>query len=304
MRLAVATAVPVVGLTVMALAVQRPHAEPPADPEPVTASSTTPDSAVEAPDAATAQAAAPRDTRLAVARQSRPSPRVVTLVVRGALIDVETYTNTVEGFLIVSGFDVDTVRVQPDLATSITNGLRITVQTVEVETVTESETIPHDHVEEKTSRRLQGERVVIDHGRDGEIVRTVERVLVDGEVESETVLDEVVTEPVAGVTEVGTAAPPPPPPPASTTTDDSVWDRLAQCEANGNWAAVSALRSGTRYYGGLQFHPQTWLSHGGGAYADYANNATREQQIVVGERVLASQGWRAWPACSSKLGLR
>ena len=33
-----------------------------------------------------------------------------------------------------------------------------------------------------------------------------------------------------------------------------------------------------------------------------AHNASREQQIVVAERVLAKQGWGAWPACSRKAG--
>jgi hypothetical protein len=28
------------------------------------------------------------------------------------------------------------------------------------------------------------------------------------------------------------------------------------------------------------------------------------QQIIVAERVLAKQGWNAWPECSRKLGLR
>jgi hypothetical protein len=79
-----------------------------------------------------------------------------------------------------------------------------------------------------------------------------------------------------------------------------VWDRLAECEASGNWATDT----GNGYYGGLQFHPQTWLSHGGGAHAPTANLATREQQISVAARVLASQGWNAWPACTRELGLR
>ena len=43
---------------------------------------------------------------------------------------------------------------------------------------------------------------------------------------------------------------------------------------------------------------------GGGEFAPDAYLASREQQIVVAERVLASQGWGAWPGCSSKLGLR
>jgi resuscitation-promoting factor RpfB len=34
------------------------------------------------------------------------------------------------------------------------------------------------------------------------------------------------------------------------------------------------------------------------------NNASREEQIAVAKRVQASQGWGAWPACTSKLGIR
>ncbi|GAB3077245.1 resuscitation-promoting factor Rpf1 domain-containing protein [Corynebacterium aquatimens] len=87
--------------------------------------------------------------------------------------------------------------------------------------------------------------------------------------------------------------------PQASAAPDSDWDRLAQCESGGNWA----INTGNGYHGGLQFHPQTWRAHGGGQFAPTANLATREQQIVVAERVLASQGWGAWPACSARLGL-
>ena len=80
----------------------------------------------------------------------------------------------------------------------------------------------------------------------------------------------------------------------------SIWDSLAQCEAGGDWAADND----DGFYGGLQFLPETWQDFGGGSYAPYANQATREEQIAIAKRVLASQGWLAWPACSEKLGLR
>jgi hypothetical protein len=78
-----------------------------------------------------------------------------------------------------------------------------------------------------------------------------------------------------------------------------VWDALAACEAGGNWAT----NTGNGYVGGLQFLPETWASHGGLTFAPSAHLATREQQIAVAVRVLESQGWLAWPACSSMLGL-
>ena len=33
------------------------------------------------------------------------------------------------------------------------------------------------------------------------------------------------------------------------------------------------------------------------------NQATREQQIAVAERVQAGQGWGAWPVCSKQAGM-
>ncbi|MBF6235995.1 transglycosylase family protein [Nocardia otitidiscaviarum] len=85
----------------------------------------------------------------------------------------------------------------------------------------------------------------------------------------------------------------------ASAAPDSDWDRLAQCEAGGNWS----INTGNGYHGGLQFSPSTWRAHGGGEFAPNAYQASREEQIVVAERVLATQGWGAWPSCSSSLGL-
>lgn len=77
------------------------------------------------------------------------------------------------------------------------------------------------------------------------------------------------------------------------------WDRLAGCESGGNWR----IDTGNGFSGGLQLAHSTWHSFGGGTYASRAARATRTQQIRVAERVLARQGWGAWPACSASLGL-
>jgi resuscitation-promoting factor RpfA len=86
--------------------------------------------------------------------------------------------------------------------------------------------------------------------------------------------------------------------PAANAATDSTWDRVAQCESGGNWQ----ISTGNGFQGGLQFTPTTWSGFGGVAFAPTANQATREQQIVVAERVLAGQGWNAWPVCSKKAG--
>lgn len=79
---------------------------------------------------------------------------------------------------------------------------------------------------------------------------------------------------------------------ASTAT----WDALAQCESTGNWA----INTGNGYYGGVQFSLSTWRAFGG---SGLPSNASKAEQIRIAERVLATQGWGAWPACSAKLGL-
>jgi resuscitation-promoting factor RpfA len=84
--------------------------------------------------------------------------------------------------------------------------------------------------------------------------------------------------------------------PAAHAEGGTVWDKLAQCESTGNWS----INTGNGFSGGLQFTKSTWRAFGG---EGLAHHASREEQIIVAERVLAQQGWGAWPACSRKLGL-
>lgn len=85
---------------------------------------------------------------------------------------------------------------------------------------------------------------------------------------------------------------------ATPSDRDTVWDALAQCESGGNWA----INTGNGYYGGLQFSLGTWQRYGGGEFAAYAHEASREQQIGVAERLYAARGYAPWPACRAKLG--
>ena len=84
---------------------------------------------------------------------------------------------------------------------------------------------------------------------------------------------------------------------AEAATGASKWDRIAQCESGGKWNTAT----GNGDYGGLQFSPSTWKAYGG---TGSAHKASKSEQIKVAERVLAAQGWKAWPACSKKLGFR
>ena len=73
------------------------------------------------------------------------------------------------------------------------------------------------------------------------------------------------------------------------------WDAIAKCESGGNWAT----NTGNGFYGGLQFTMGTWRANGG---VGAPQNASREQQIAVAERVLATQGIHAWPVCGAHAG--
>ncbi|MGX1881847.1 transglycosylase family protein [Streptomyces sp. NPDC055287] len=101
------------------------------------------------------------------------------------------------------------------------------------------------------------------------------------------------------------AAPPAPVPgPGTPPVGDCAatrwpWSCLAECESGGDWH----INTGNGYYGGLQFWQPTWVEHGGLAYAPRADLATRAEQIEVAEKVLANQGWKAWPACSKRYHL-
>ncbi|QQQ76903.1 LysM peptidoglycan-binding domain-containing protein [Saccharothrix sp. 6-C] len=74
---------------------------------------------------------------------------------------------------------------------------------------------------------------------------------------------------------------------------DVNWDAVAACESGGNWS----INTGNGYYGGLQFLPSTWTSHGG---SGMPHQASREEQIRVAENVLQTQGIGAWPVCGPK----
>lgn len=76
---------------------------------------------------------------------------------------------------------------------------------------------------------------------------------------------------------------------------EQMWDRIAQCESGGNWS----INTGNGYYGGLQFNLATWRSVGGGDFAAYPHQATREEQITVANRLYAQRGTQPWPSCGS-----
>jgi hypothetical protein len=67
------------------------------------------------------------------------------------------------------------------------------------------------------------------------------------------------------------------------------WDGIAECETGGNWSM-----QGSTFSGGVGFANSTWNGFGGRQFAPNAGQATREEQIVVAERVYARYGLSGW----------
>jgi resuscitation-promoting factor RpfB len=230
-------------------------------------------------------------------------PSAVELTVDGETEDVDTHASTVDALLAEQGVEVaDTDVVTPEPSTAVDDAAQVVVERVEHDEVVEEIVLEHEEVREETDDLDEGDTQVEQEGRDGLREDTYRIEIVDGEETDRELIDrEVVTEPRDRVVLVGTRTPPPPEPETPSTPSGSVWDRLAECEANGNWQNVSA---NGLYYGGLQFHLDTWRRHKPSGYPANPVDASREQQIAVGERVQASQGWEAWPHCSRVVGLR
>ncbi|HHX86329.1 MAG TPA: DUF348 domain-containing protein [Actinomycetales bacterium] len=187
--------------------------------------------------------------------------------------------------------------VEPAADAPAEPGTEVTVTRVATAEETAVETFDAPETRQDDPEAPEGERTVVEPGTPGEREVTYSVTRVNG-VETERTRGEekVLTEARPAVVRVGTK----PEPAAPAVSRGGVWDSIAQCESNGNWS----INTGNGFSGGLQFHPQTWAGHGGTQYAPSAHLATREQQIAIAEKVQASQGWGAWPACTAKLGLR
>lgn len=188
-------------------------------------------------------------------------------------------------------------RVTPSADTPLKPGMDVEVLRVTTEKLVEETNVPAPQRVIEDPQALEGEETLVTPGSPG-TARVTYSIRKENGVETrrDKLATQELTAPRERVVRVGTK----PAPSAPAVSDGSVWDQLAQCEATGNWA----INTGNGFFGGLQFTQQTWEGFGGGQYAPRADLASREQQIAIAQKVQASQGWGAWPACTSKLGLR
>jgi resuscitation-promoting factor RpfB len=187
-------------------------------------------------------------------------------------------------------------KVKPRSAAEIDDGSRIVVTRVGKFEDTKRVDIDPRTVVRHNDDMLEGHEKVIRPGRDGVNLVTFQYIKVNGKrVGSNVLRHKVVREPVSRIVVHGTEEPEPQP----SVPTGTIWDQLAECESGGDWSTDT----GNGYYGGLQFSDSTWDAYGGEQYAATADEATREEQIAIGRKVQAAQGWDAWPSCAAELGL-
>ncbi|MFC4605453.1 transglycosylase family protein [Rhodococcus kronopolitis] len=227
------------------------------------------------------------------------SPKLVRLLDGAAApAEVRLAAPTVGDLLTAHGAPLEAADiVEPAVETPVVDGMQVTVTRTRTENRTE--TLPFEpepqRIEDPT---MNMSRTVVENaGAPGVHDVTFAVTTVNGVESGRTEIGKVVTTPgqpkvVRVGAKPGTEVP--------EVTNGATWDALAQCEATGNWA----INTGNGYYGGVQFDQNTWERQGGLKYAARADLATREEQIAIASQTQRTQGWGAWPSCTSRLGMR
>ncbi len=186
-----------------------------------------------------------------------------------------------------------TDKVFPAADTPVSKDMVVKVTRIRTEEVTVDEKVEAPAVKKNDPSMVNGRTVVEKPGTPGSAKVTYKVTTVNGKVTKRQKLNqEVLVKPKPATIRVGTK-------PGAPFEPHGVWDQIAQCESTGNWA----INTGNGFYGGIQFTQSTWDAFGGQEYAPRADLATREEQIAVGKKVQAAQGWGAWPACTAAMGL-
>ena len=248
--------------------------------------------------------------------------KVVTIDAAGHKRVIKTTGQTVADALDAAKISVDSNdKLSVRAAARLLDVSSFTYTKVDVRKVTKKKKVAHSVVRKNSDSLAKGTTKVDVEGRDGVRTVVVRETRYNGKVKDRKKLSDTITSaPVTRVILVGTKVAKKPKSSSATTSSKktpsssggsssrgsssggsstpsgSVWDRLAQCEAGGNWS----INTGNGFYGGLQFTLSTWRAYGG---TGMPNEASREEQIAVGKRVQAAQGWGAWPACTAKLGI-
>jgi uncharacterized protein YabE (DUF348 family) len=213
------------------------------------------------------------------------------LAVDGQTLPFDSASRTVDELLTsysvgLSGDDY----VQPARDATLVNGQTVKVTRVGGDTKQRFETIPYTEEEEPDPSIDIGQTSVLRAGVNGTTTVTYRDRVENGVVVDTTVLSKVRSqEPISMIRGYGTRA-------------DWHWDALAQCESGGQWATIDGAPGG--FDGGLGIARSTWIAFGGRDFASNAGQATREEQIIVGQRIYDAHGWSAWGCARNVLHWR
>jgi uncharacterized protein YabE (DUF348 family) len=233
------------------------------------------------------------------------TPKDVTVVVDGNPVVRTTTAATVADLLAELGITPGAAdRISAPRNAPIVANMAFKVTRVDASAAsTVTETLPYSTEKTQSADLAEGETKVVQKGVNGTVEKKYRTVSVDGReaqrtLDSQTVTQAPVTEKIlvgtkraASSTGQNTGAG------APAVMNGAMWDKIAQCESSGNWAA----NTGNGYYGGLQFDISSWIANGGGQYAPNASLATREQQIAVANTYYAKAGLGPW-GCAHVVG--
>jgi len=234
------------------------------------------------------------------------TPKKVNVLVDGKTRKAKTTSRTVGALLTELKVKVGSGdRIVPAPQTAITkSGLNVSVSRVTHKSVSTSEAIAFGTQNRNDATLYAGTSKSRTVGKAGRMVVNQLQTMVNGKlVTSKVTSSRVMSAATPHVVAVGTKARPvkaapvakaPASGPVSSgggsNANGAMWDRIAECESGGNWST----NTGNGYYGGLQFDLQTWTGNGGGQYAPRADQASREQQIAIANKVYADRGLQPW----------
>ncbi|HET7386330.1 MAG TPA: transglycosylase family protein [Nocardioidaceae bacterium] len=185
-------------------------------------------------------------------------------------------------------------QVKPGLGAVLHDGDRLVFTNVRKVNRTVTESIGFDTVKRADGSMYSDQSTTVRSGKDGSKRVSYRITYENGHIVSRNPLHvTVLSQPVDAIVKYGTKSRPAPAPTTNYAAGSTVWDKIAQCESGGNWAA----NTGNGYYGGLQFSLSTWHAYGG---TGYPNQHSRAEQIAIATKVRnASGGYGAWPVCGA-----
>jgi uncharacterized protein YabE (DUF348 family) len=224
--------------------------------------------------------------------------KIVTIDAAGKERVITTTARTVAEVLAAAKITVDgNDKLSVSKSARLVDGATFRYVRVDVTKVTERHKIAYQVIRKNSTKLEKGKTKIDVVGHNGVRTSIYVETRENGKLTTrKKTSSSITTKPVSQVVLVGTK---------ETSSSSSgggavsggVWDRLAQCESGGNWS----INTGNGFYGGLQFSLGTWRAYGG---SGMPNKASKSTQIAIAKKVQADAGWGAWPACSSRLGLR